>query len=150
MQEGNEKLLKLVDDLRFNIVSNQGMRTTIRKTDSSSSFSSSPSTISQQNLSTNTNGRLLLVSSWWSSNLRIFPVDEKKSGPFDVLSNMPYLLDLKSDLTCEQLLPLSKEEIILGLNSGEIVKLRREGGHSFKELLRAIAHKDREMFKVIS
>lgn len=143
MQEGNEKLLKLVDDLRFNIVSNQGMRTTIRKTDSSSSFSSSPSTISQQNLSTNTNGRLLLVSSWWSSNLRIFPVDEKKSGPFDVLSNMPYLLDLKSDLTCEQLLPLSKEEIILGLNSGEIVKLRREGGHSFKELLRAIAHKDR-------
>ncbi|KAG2391743.1 hypothetical protein C9374_013228 [Naegleria lovaniensis] len=141
MQEGNEKLLKLVDDLRFNIVSNQGMRTTMRKTDSSSSFSPSSS---QQNLSsTATSGRLLLVSSWWSSNLRIFSIDEKKTGPFDIVSNMPYLLDLKSDLTCEQILPLSRDEIILGLNSGEIVKLRRDGGHSFKELLRAIAHKDR-------
>lgn len=130
--EQNQKLSKLVEDLKISLMSNQGVNTSFRMATTMKGSQLLTSTTSQT--------RLLLISSWWSSNFRIYPFSE--NSPVD-LTGMPYLLDLKSDLTCEQILALSQQEVIVGLESGELTKMRREGEHSFKEVLRVSAHKDR-------
>ena len=134
IQEENELLVKLVEDLKYNVTStsSQGLKTFMKK----NLLATTKDNDGKKN-------NLLLVASWWSSNLRIFPVaPQNENSPLEI-SNVPYILELKSDITCEQMMPVSESEVILGLQSGEIVKIRREGSHSFKEISRLNAHKHR-------